>query len=199
MSSIVTVGIDPGKKGGVVALGDGRESLLRRIAPTLNVGKRGKTKIEYDDSEMFEIVLLCRKDLGPKPVLFVLEQQQARPQRKVRVNRGGKEAVVSIGQGATSNFTTGVGFGLWRMALVAARVPFEIVHPRTWTKVMLAGVPGEGKERNIISAKRLLPGVNIVPDIEAGARSDRATKPHDGLADAALLALYGFRKIGVAA
>jgi len=172
----VVVGIDPGKTGGVVALRSGQVCLFRRIAPTINVGKRGKTKLEYDDKEMMSFVLWCRDALGCSPQLFVLERQQAFPK-----------------QGATSNFTTGVGYGLWRMALVAAGVSFEVVHPRTWTKKMLSGVPGDGKARNIIAAKRLAPGVKIVPDLEAGAKSDRGAKPHDGLADAALLALYGTR------
>lgn len=38
------------------------------------------------------------------------------------------------GQGVTSMFTFGVGYGGLRMALISAQIPFQEVQPRTWQK-----------------------------------------------------------------
>ena len=171
---IITAGIDPGKDGAVVALADGCLAIYRRIAPVANVGKKGKVKMVYDEPAMWEIVV----GLAQMGCAFVaLERQQAFPK-----------------QGATSNFSTGDGYGLWRMALTASRVPFEVVHPKTWTKALFSGVPGDGKNRNLLAAGRLLPKVNLIADIEAGRATDRSKKDHDGIADAALLALWAYRQ-----
>ena len=65
----------------------------------------------------------------------MLESQQAMPR-----------------QGVSSTFSTGQGFGMWRGILAALRLPYEIVTPATWTRGMLKGAPGEGKERAIAVA-----------------------------------------------
>jgi hypothetical protein len=54
--------------------------------------------------------------------------------------------------------------------------------PQAWQRVILRDIPGEGKARSIARAAQL-PGLNLTPG--------RRRRPHDGLADAACLALYG--------
>jgi hypothetical protein len=54
--------------------------------------------------------------------------------------------------------------------------------PQSWQRVILRDIPGEGKARSIARAAQL-PGLNLTPG--------RRRKAHDGLADAACLALYG--------
>ncbi len=167
---VITIGIDPGKTGAIVALKNGVEILLRQVTP-INEIKGRKIRKEYN----FDAMLSLLDSMKARYVecQAVIERQQAFP-----------------GQGATSGFSTGLGYGAWLMALTAIKIPFTVVSPVKWTKIMLAGIPGEGKGRNIIAAQQLVPNLNLLPDIEAGGKTDRCRKPHDGIADAGLLARW---------
>ena len=90
---------------------------------------------DYDMEGMYQ--LLKSYDLDS---FVVLERAQAMP-----------------GQGVVSMFNFGVGYGLWKMALTCAKIPFQIIHSRTWTKTMLLGASGEGKDRAVSVAKLLFP------------------------------------------
>lgn len=86
------------------------------------------------------------------------------------------------GQGVASMFRMGYGAGLWR-GILAGRVPHVIEPtPQAWQRVVLRDIPGEGKARSIARAS-MLAGLDLTPG--------RRRKAHDGLADAACLALYG--------
>lgn len=91
---------------------------------------------EYDVPGMLD--LFC--GINNKEAFCVIERAQAMP-----------------GQGVVSMFEFGKGYGLWLGVLYASLIPFEVVHSRVWTKEMLAGAPGEGKNRGITVAKRLFP------------------------------------------
>jgi hypothetical protein len=43
------------------------------------------------------------------------------------------------------------------MALTISEIPFQVIHSRTWTKLMLLGASGEGKERAVSVAQHLFP------------------------------------------
>ena len=60
-------------------------------------------------------------------------------------------------QGTVSMFTFGMGYGMWLALLAAAGIPYQIIHPRVWTKTMLSGAPGEGKDRSYSVARRMFP------------------------------------------
>ena len=91
------------------------------------------------------------------------------------------------GQGVSSTFSTGFGYGLWLGLLNAAGIAYEEVRPAAWTKSMLSGSTGKGKGAHILAAKRVFPGIDL-------RRSERARVDDDGIADAALLAMYGYRR-----
>ena len=57
--------------------------------------------------------------------------------------------------------------------------------PTTWQTIR-KGVPGKGKEQSILCARQQLPGLELL--------WGRRQKPHDGLADAGCLALWGLRE-----
>jgi len=158
------IGVDPGLSGGIAVLSFGGEVESVSITPTIAVGK---SRREYDIGAMRDLI----KDSGAK-VAFI-ESQSARP-----------------GQGVSSTFKTGYGYGIWVALIISCEVSLNIVAPRTWTSKMLSGVPGDGKDRNILGAKRLFPSTDL-------RKSERARKPHDGLADALLIAEYGRRQNGV--
>jgi crossover junction endodeoxyribonuclease RuvC len=85
------------------------------------------------------------------------------------------------GEGVVSSFRFGVGWGLWR-GIIAGRCSRVLEPtPQRWQRIVLRDIPGEGKARSIARAAAL-PGLELV--------GGRRRKPHDGLADAACLALY---------
>lgn len=157
------IGIDPGKSGAVVSINlDTHAVCSKQITPMIKVGK---SRQEYDIAEMSNIL----RTLSESGAKVFIERQQARP-----------------GQGVSSMFTTGVGYGIWLGICGGLQLPIEVVSPRSWTKELLRGVPGEGKGRNILAAKRLFPDQDL-------RKSDRARVPHDGICDALLIAEYGWR------
>lgn len=85
------------------------------------------------------------------------------------------------GEGGGSARTIGVGWGLWLGLLAALEIPLITPASSRWTRALLADVGGEGKERALAVARTL--------DLEL--RRGRERNEHDGLADAACLAMYG--------
>jgi crossover junction endodeoxyribonuclease RuvC len=153
----VSIGIDPGINGAIAAINPVSMEVLGLVdTPTI------KKKL-YDIGAMAEIIRGMSL-LGSE--IATLEQAQAMP-----------------GQGVTSTFSTGRSFGLWEGILGALDVPFRTVRPAIWTRRVLEGVCGQGKERSILFAMRMFPGAELIP---SGCRS-----PRDGRADALCLAYYG--------
>jgi crossover junction endodeoxyribonuclease RuvC len=156
----VSIGIDPGLKGAIAAINAQTLEVLD-VYDTPTVTSGGKRL--YDISEMAAIV----RHMSLLGVAVVtLEQAQAMP-----------------GQGVTSTFATGRGFGIWEGVLGALDARYRTVRPLVWTKRVLAGMPGEGKERSIRFVMQMFPGCKLTPK---GSR-----KPRDGRADALSLAYFG--------
>ena len=149
------VGIDPGKSGSVCFLDVDTETFKIIPTPIIKLDKR-----EYDIPEMRAIVEKMVEDCK----ICVIEKSQAMP-----------------GQGVSSMFSIGKGYGIWLGLLVAHGIPFIEVHPKTWTKKMFFGQGGEGKERNYMKARQLFP--NWQPK----------HKYEREYADSLLLASYGAR------
>ena len=86
------------------------------------------------------------------------------------------------GQGVTSMFNFGMGYGLLRMALAANQIPYQLVTPQAWKKKVLAGLPKD-KSSAINYVARKYPNVDLIPG--------RKRTPHDGIADAICIGEYG--------
>ena len=171
------VGIDPGVQAGAIAwligplttpgsaeAADGK--LHIRPLPAVKHGRAGR---RYDRPAMLALFHTI-----PKPLNVMLEA--------IQIHQHDARQSVSI---------NGVGFGHIQMALTAANVPdsdIEIVEPKDWQALMHMGFQQypNPKARSIMACQKLFPGVSLM-------RSSRATKPDDGFADAALLALYAKR------
>jgi len=165
---MIVLGIDPGKDGYMVWLGDrfGQHVLNSVQTPMLSAASGGKR--EYYVAEMWQRLRWYIADL------VVLEKQQAMP-----------KSLHGRTQGTASSFSTGYGYGLWVGLITAMDIPLLIVHPRTWQKELHRDIPGDDpKARSIIAAGRLYPGVDL-------RATGRCTKPHTGKVDALLLAHYG--------
>ncbi len=93
-------------------------------------------------------------------------------------------------QGVSSMFNYGVGFGRLIGWIEAMGVPYTLVTSPQWMKVMHQGCDGKltTKERSFQACARLFPGVNLLA-------TDRSKKPHDGMAEALLIAEYGRRTL----
>lgn len=154
---MIIAGVDPGLTG-AVALMDGLTGGLTRVidAPRL---KKGKGLGELDAGALAGIFREWR------PYLVVLERQQAMP-----------------GQGVSSSFKNGMGYGTYRGILVGLDLKLAVVSAQVWQKEMFQGAAGEGKERSIYVAKDLFPHVTWL-------------KSKHGRSDAALIAEYGRRRL----
>jgi len=155
----VIVGIDPGNKGGIVAL-DGQTAVLAEPMPAT-------PKVGLDLYALIELL----EGLGPIRMV-VLERAQSMP-----------------GQGIATTFRYGVGYGGILGVLAALRLPHTTVTPAVWHRDLVGHRPSEGRDqakaRALQVVRQRLPGLQVVPP--------RCRTPHDGLVDAACLALWGQR------
>lgn len=158
---MIFAGVDPGKEGAIAVIdGDGR---AEEIFAMPVVG--GKGRAYYDVATIRDRML----ELRARQVFVTVERQQPLPMR-----------------GSIANFGRGEAQA-WNWLLEALCIPFHLVAPAVWQRAMHAGTPGDDtKQRSILAAQRLFPGVNL-------KRTPRAIKPSDGFADALLIAAYGRR------
>lgn len=162
---MIVIGIDNGLDGGVVAIASDRP-IVCQVTPTLGSGKRS-----YDEQKMANVLRATFCGHTGELIAFI-ERAQAMP-----------------GQGVSSMFSIGLGFGIWRGLLTGLRIPFEVVSPQTWQKEMFSGVNrADTKAASALVAQRLR------PDVDWRA-SQRCRKPHDGMTDAFCIAEYGRRRV----
>lgn len=160
MSKII-IGIDNGLDGGIVAVDLEGTVVIKEVMPVIDGEKRA-----YDIQGMKNIVK------GLEIGMAYLERAQAMP-----------------GQGVSSTFSIGYGFGLWQGILSAYNIPFTIVGPRAWQKVMFEGIDKtDTKKASALVCSRLHPSVDW-------RKNERCRTQHDGLTDAFCIAEYGRRVI----
>lgn len=87
-------------------------------------------------------------------------------------------------QGVSSTFKFGMGFGLVIGVCEALGIPYRLVTPQAWKKVVLAGTTKD-KDAAATFVRRAYPSIGLTPG--------RKRVPHDGMADAVCLAEYGRR------
>lgn len=160
---MISIGIDPGLGGGFAALNASGGVICLEPTPATVKAPR-----EYLEQRMAGLVLGVASTL--EGAHATIEAQQAMP-----------------GQGVRSMFTIGLGYGLWRGILSANSVPYAIMRPQAWRKV-LGLAAGADKGASVALAMRLFPSV-----------ADRLVGPkgglRDGLAEALLIAEAGRRTV----
>lgn len=163
---MVIVGVDPGKSGAIVTIGETSGNFYTYPMPVI-VGKRA----EYDEREIEKILY---QSTAPDTSLVFIERQKPLPPKM-----GG--SLASYWRGAGEFFFHGLCTGLG--------LPYEIVDPTTWQKEFFGGLSKDlGKQRSVLVCKRLFPSVSLL-------RTERCKKDDDGIADAVLIAEYGRRKL----
>ena len=116
--------------------------------------------------------LLAAMQERPRPDLAVIESVHAMP-----------------GQGVSSMFTFGRGFGQLEALLAFKGLPVAYVTPQRWQKAVLGRLPGsEGKRAVIDWARQQWPAVSL-------RRTARCSTDSDGMADALGIAFYGFKHL----
>jgi len=156
---MIIVGIDPGLTGAVARMGTSGLSVSIHDTPSFVINGRRR---DYDVPGM--IAMLNRGYISDDGSVHVfIERQQSRPEA-----------------GVASTFKIGYGYGLWMGIVAAWGWKCTVVSPQVWQKEMYQGAVGEGKERSLLIASRLWPGI-VIPK----SRHDRA--------DALLIAEYGRR------
>jgi crossover junction endodeoxyribonuclease RuvC len=91
-------------------------------------------------------------------------------------------------QGVASMFTFGCSYGLVRGILCGLRIPYYLVKPQEWQRVVLAGLDrSDPKAAAYLFASRAWPTVDW-------RATPKCRTPHSGLVDAALIALFGSRQ-----
>ena len=169
---MIYIGGDLGNEGAVVFLTDKGKILKKTKTPLLKAamkkGKKGKD--EYDVLGM-RTILTEAKEMD---AVAMVERAQPLP------------AVLG---GVAANYQRGLSFGLWQGLLAGIGIPYEVVRPQDWQKVMLSGINTtyDTKQASVIAAQRLWPN-------EDWRRSERAKKADDGFTDSALLAEFGRRR-----
>ena len=132
----ITIGIDNGLDGGIVALDPEGSVMFKEVMPV--IGSKGKGKRAYNVAEMAN--LLRGLEIGH----VYLEAAQAMPK-----------------QGVSSTFSIGFGFGIWQGILSALQVRYTVVRPQDWQNSVFAGMDrSDTKRASAIVAARLAPHVD---------------------------------------
>jgi len=152
------IGIDPGLEGAIVAVD--RDGSLFSCDDIPNV-KTGSGR-EMVLGNVVRMIARHVDDIGAENLFCTLEKHTPRP-----------------GQGISSQCKLARICGQLEGVLAAYGVPYQLMHPRTWSKVM-RDVPGTDlKSRAILSASRRFPTLDL------------SKKKHHNRADAALIAEFG--------
>ena len=88
-------------------------------------------------------------------------------------------------QGVKSTFAFGQSFGWILGALDASEISYQLIEPQRWKKEFT--LINADKKKSIAVAKQLFPAAMLIPP---GCRT-----PHDGIAEALLMAEYARRKL----
>lgn len=137
----LTIGVDPGSTGAVVALLDGREPLAWLRMPTVQARASSGRRVN-----------------GAALAAWL----RAYPDAHAYI-----EAVHAMpGQGVSSTFAFGHAAGTAEGVLQALAIPYTLVSPVTWKR--RAGITGKGKDGSRARAAQLWPGWRQLDAKEAG-------------------------------
>lgn len=165
----IILGIDPGLTGGLV-LYNGSSILEMSTMPILKEKRNGRLKSEIDLNELNNLIV---KFKSHNPKCF-LEKVGAMP-----------------GQGVSSMFAFGKGFGILIGMLSAHEIETTLVPPQRWTALIhkpYAHTSLESKEKSKLISSKLFPSENFLA-------TNKSKVPHTGLVDAALIAVYGYKTL----
>ena len=111
---MLIIGIDPGIKGAICILKDGKILDVFDM-PVMPVGKKNKSQV--NGSQIYNEILSRTNQVNKKDVRVIIEHVSAMP-----------------GQGVTSMFNFGQSFGILKGICAAMQLPMYFVRPAKWKK-----------------------------------------------------------------
>ena len=111
---MIIIGIDPGIKGAICILKDGKILDVFDM-PTMPVGKKNKSQV--NGSQIYNEIKKATINEEKTNIKVVIEQVSAMP-----------------GQGVTSMFNFGQSFGVLKGIFSAMQIPMDFVSPVKWKK-----------------------------------------------------------------
>jgi hypothetical protein len=160
---MIYIGVDVGLDGAVAVLDSDGNVLELTDTPTTTIKSGKKNKREYIVGHMSAMMEAYCDDTAGTSVVVGIEAQHSFP-----------------GQGVSSMFNLGKGYGLWIGIVVAKGFSYSLIPPQRWKKAMMDGM-GKEKAASCVRAQQLY------PDCELFTARGRAL---DGRGDALLIATY---------
>jgi len=160
MKEKIYIGIDPGKNGGICCINSDNKIVMKTVIPVIGTDfdKKGMLQLFMDLNSKYNISMCTMEKVQAMPVTA-------------------KTACLNIGY----------GFGLLEMALLCNRIPYQIVSPREWQKVIFKGIKSKDtKIASLTFCERMFPNEDF-------RKSERCKNFHDGLTDASCIAMHGKR------
>jgi len=182
------VGIDIGFDGGLTFMSMDSDYIETMPMPIFVVEKRKSRKIRKNEANPNENK--TKTYTAKVKIIDLCGLTEIFRKRKPWIERVYIEQVgARREEGVSSVFRFGESFGMVQGVLASYDIPFEMVTPQTWTKVMFSGIPKtiDKKGRSKIAAQRKYPELNFV--------FGRCRSPHLGCVDATLIAGYGLSLI----
>ncbi|HHP0467283.1 TPA: hypothetical protein ACRZZI_004944 [Vibrio harveyi] len=142
------------------------------IAVGIDPGKKGALVRITDVTQEAFIMPLIGKEIDSFAISQWLKEQ--RPDIVYMEKVGARP-----NQGVVSMFNFGDGYGKVKGVLETLAIPYKLITPQQWKKVILAGT-AKDKDAAISYVSRKYPDLELIPP--------RCRKPHDGIADACCLA-----------
>lgn len=137
----------------------------------IDPGKSGALAVIDDDGYVWNTKTFNESDYS-----LVLKEVASAPNVRVVLEHVG----AMPGQGSVSMFNFGANFGFIKGLLAANNLPYELVRPQKWKRMFSCT---SDKNTSVDVAHRLFPNVDL-------RRTTRCSKPHDGIAEALLMAEY---------
>ncbi len=155
-------GIDPGFTGGIAAINTVNGYAIVITMPVIRTTKKDKKGRKSIKQELDGVgVRQALVTMNPSHVF--IEKAQTMPD-----------------QGVASSGRYMDGYGVIKGICIGLAIPYTLVHPRTWKKLIMFDM-GKEKGESIVRAKQLFPMVDL------------PLKKDHGRADALLIAEYGRR------
>jgi hypothetical protein len=158
------IGIDNGLDGGITVLNEEGSIIHKCVMPVIKLGK-GR---QVDILEMDRIINAF------SPCSCILEPAQKHS------------------PGILALCSTWFSYGIITSVLTLGKTRFTLVNPQAWQKMFWVR-PKMAKGQKFDTKAAALNAANKLWPSEDWTKSERASKPHDGMVDAALIAEYGRR------
>lgn len=167
--SLTVIGIDPGITG-AIAVWDGRTLEVHKMpVVNLKIGKKNRNSVSPQMlAELLDRIIDGEHIKGHDELHVFIEKVHMMPK-----------------MGGAAAFSFGTGYGVLLGAIAMAGLSYTAVPFQTWCKALTGSNKSKGKDAGRELAANLYPKY----------RDLFAAKNADGIADAALIAMYGRRQL----